>query len=53
MTDSKGGALIIAGLADDAVVADAIALRDKDPFYQAGCITGRSFREWNPVNARF
>lgn len=41
------------GLADDAVVADAIALMDNDPFYQAGCITGRSFREWNPVNARF
>ncbi len=20
---------------------------------RAGCITGRSFREWNPVNARF
>jgi len=45
LTDSKGGALVIVGLADDAM--------DKDPFYQAGCITGRSFREWNPVNARF
>lgn len=53
LTDSKGGALIIVGLADDAVVADVIALMDNDPFYQAGCITGRSFREWNPVNARF
>ena len=53
LTDSKGGALIIVGLADGAVVADAIALMDNDPFYQASCITGRSFREWNPVNARF
>ena len=53
LTDSKGGALIIVALDDDAVVADAIALMDNDPFYQAGCITGRSFREWSPVNARF
>ncbi|MBK4138132.1 hypothetical protein GWO52_06835 [Corynebacterium macginleyi] len=54
LTDSQGGALIIVCFDDDNTqVSDVIALMDKDPFYQEGCLQGRSFREWTPVKARF
>lgn len=53
-TDSQGGALIIVRFNDDDTeVADVIHLMNDDPFYQEGCLQGRSFREWNPVKARF
>lgn len=47
--DSLGGALIILQLADATSTKDVIALMDQDPYYIAGTITKRSFREWNPV----
>ncbi len=48
-TDTFGGALIIFALSDDAQVADALKLTEQDPFVQAGVVTARSVREWNPV----
>lgn len=48
-TDTFGGALIIFALSDDAQVADALKLTEEDPFVQAGVVTARSVREWNPV----
>ena len=54
LTDSQGGALIVVRFdGDDTQVADVIQLMNDDPFYQQGCLRGRSFREWNPVKARF
>ena len=49
-TDSKGGALIVLKFEDESVkVADVIALMDQDPFYTEGAVTGRAFRELNPI----
>lgn len=52
-TDSYGGALIVFSLDDAATVADALALTDADPFVQAGVVTKRAVREWNPVITGF
>lgn len=49
-TDSKGGALIVLQFEDESIeVAQVIELMDQDPFYTEGAVTGRAFREWNPV----
>lgn len=49
-TDSKGGALIVLQFDDaDVAVADVLAIMDQDPFWEAGLVTARSVREWNPV----
>ncbi|MDO5031664.1 YciI family protein [Corynebacterium sp.] len=50
LTDSKGGALIVLQFDDeDTAVSRVIEIMDQDPFYTAGAVTARSFREWNPV----
>ena len=49
-TDSKGGALIVLQFEDESIeVAQVIALMDQDLFSTEGAVTGRAFREWNPV----
>ena len=48
-TDSKGGALIVLKFEKELPVSEVMTIMDEDPFFANGCITGRTFRAWNPV----
>ncbi|APT87041.1 YciI family protein [Corynebacterium flavescens] len=48
-SDSQGGELLLLRLSStNTGVSSAIALLDVDPYFRAGCLRARTFRQWDP-----
>ena len=47
--DAPGALLILKADAE----ADVLAMLDADPFHEAGAVSSRTVREWNPVIRHF